>query len=84
MSTRRTQQVRMWDVFEGHKNNAETWRAQSECLALAFRPDGRELCVAALDGQLYFYDVENGTLKFTIEGRKDVQVRAVADTHTDS
>jgi periodic tryptophan protein 2 len=65
--------VHMWDVFEGHKNNSEKWNTQSECLALAFRPDGRELCVACLDGQLYFFDVENGTLKFTIEGRKDVQ-----------
>ncbi len=65
--------MRVWDVFEGRKNAAESLPQSSECLALAFRPDGKELCVSALDGQLYFYDVQNSTLKFTIEGRKDVQ-----------
>jgi periodic tryptophan protein 2 len=52
--------VRLWDVFEGHRNTSETWTTQSEALAMAFRPDGKEACVAALDGQLYFFDVENG------------------------
>ena len=32
----------------------------SDVLAIAFRPDGRELCSAALDGNLYFWDVYNG------------------------
>ena len=44
----------------------------SDVLALAFRPDSKELCSSALDGQLYFWDSYNGTLKFTIEGRKDI------------
>ena len=29
-------------------------------LAVAFRPDGKELCSAGLEGQLYLWDVKEG------------------------
>jgi periodic tryptophan protein 2 len=63
--------VRMWDPFTG-KGLVETFTHGSDVLALAFRPDGRELCSAALDGQLYFWDTYDGTLKSNIEGKKDI------------
>lgn len=33
---------------------------ESEVLCLDFRPDGKQLCITALSGQLYFYDPITG------------------------
>lgn len=43
-------------------------------LAVAFRPDGKELAVAALDGQITFWDPENAVQTGSIEGRHDLQM----------
>jgi periodic tryptophan protein 2 len=64
--------VILYDVFTG-KGAVDTLQGSSDLLALAFRPDGKELCTSALDGNLYFWDVYNGSLKMSIDGRRDAR-----------
>ena len=46
----------------------------------SFRPDGKELAVATLDGQISFWDVVNSAQTGSIEGRNDLHVgRRVTD-----
>lgn len=61
--------VRLWDVFETTAPK-ETLNHQSDVLALAFRPDDAELCASTLDGQLVFWNVQEGVQTRTIEGRR--------------
>ena len=39
-----------------------------------FRPDGEELAVSSLDGQLSFWNVANAVQTGSIEGRHDLEV----------
>jgi len=41
-------------------------------LALAFRPDGKEVAVSTLDGQITFFDIQESKQTNVIDGRKDV------------
>jgi WD40 repeat protein len=63
--------VRIWQLY-ATKDASEVLEHQSEVLAVAFRPDGKELCSATMDGQLNFWDVESSEINCVIEGRKDV------------
>ncbi|KAG2225208.1 hypothetical protein INT45_009537 [Circinella minor] len=63
--------ARSWDIF-GRSKQVETFQHQNEVLAVAFRPDGREIAASTLDGQIAFWDVENGKQVGSIEGRKDI------------
>lgn len=56
--------VRLWDVFTGRKDSREALEHSCDVLALAFRPDGKELCTATLDGMLHFWDVTSGFVCF--------------------
>lgn len=63
--------VRMWEVFK-RTQSTEAMSTSSECLALAFRPDGQEVCVASLNGQLNFFDAKSGAHTGVIDGRRDI------------
>eukprot|EP00727_Mastigamoeba_balamuthi_P008301 m51a1_g4093 hypothetical protein (875) ;mRNA; r:68447-71634 len=63
--------ARLWDVFEGHEHR-EALELGSDGLALAFRPDGKELCTTSINGNITFWDHENGVQLGTIEGRDDI------------
>ncbi|KAI8141777.1 WD40 repeat-like protein [Fennellomyces sp. T-0311] len=63
--------ARTWDIF-GRSKQVEIFQHQTEVLAVAFRPDGHEIATTTLDGQVSFWDVDNGKLVGTIEGRKDI------------
>uniref|UniRef100_UPI00358E2AAB periodic tryptophan protein 2 homolog isoform X2 n=1 Tax=Myxine glutinosa TaxID=7769 RepID=UPI00358E2AAB len=65
--------VKVWDVFEG-KGNRETITLNSDALAVTFRPDGKEIAVATLDGQVAFCNVESTRQTGCIEGRHDLAV----------
>ena len=39
-----------------------------------FRPDGHQLAVATLDGQISFWDVVNAVQTGSIEGRNDLHI----------
>ncbi|POW07197.1 hypothetical protein PSTT_08455, partial [Puccinia striiformis] len=52
--------VRIWEMY-GRKNGRSL-----------FRPDGAEIAVSTLDGQIAFFDIEEAKQKSLIEGRKDI------------
>jgi len=41
-------------------------------MAVAYRPDGREIAVATLRGHMYFYDAETAAQKGSIEAKSDL------------
>lgn len=63
--------VRLWNAF-GRSRAVEPFQMNADVLAIAFRPDGKELAVSTLDGNLAFFDVSLGKQTNIIEGRKDV------------
>jgi len=70
--------VRVWNVF-GRSRAVEPLTLSSDVLAVTFRPDGKELAVSTLDGQITFFDVQQGKQTNLIEGRKDVSGGRKAD-----
>ncbi|EIM88864.1 WD repeat protein [Stereum hirsutum FP-91666 SS1] len=70
--------VRVWNVF-GRSNAVEPFQLSADVLALAFRPDGQELVVTTLDGQLTFFSTNISQQTNVIEGRKDVAGGRKAD-----
>ncbi|KAF7316426.1 Small nucleolar ribonucleoprotein complex subunit [Mycena indigotica] len=70
--------IRVWNVF-GRSRAVEPLTISSDVLAVAFRPDGKEIAASSLDGQIAFFDVEKGKQTNVIEGRKDVSGGRKAD-----
>jgi periodic tryptophan protein 2 len=70
--------VRVWNVF-GRSRAVEPLSLTSDVLALAFRPDGKELAASTLDGQITFFEVQEGKQTNVIDGRKDVSGGRKAD-----
>lgn len=74
--------ARTWDIF-GRNKHVESLQHQNEVLAVAFRPDGKEIASATLDGQISLWDVDLAKQVGTIEGRKDIAGgRRLADRTT--
>ncbi|NXM12582.1 PWP2 protein, partial [Ploceus nigricollis] len=65
--------VKLWDMLDSWRTK-ETLIINSDVLIVAFRPDGKELAVAALNGQITFWDHENAVQTGSIEGRHDLQM----------
>ncbi|NWT32746.1 PWP2 protein, partial [Cardinalis cardinalis] len=65
--------VKLWDMLDSWRTK-ETFIINSDVLVVAFRPDGKELAVAALDGQITFWDHDNAVQTGSIEGRHDLQM----------
>ena len=70
--------VRVWSIF-GRSRAVEPFTLNSDVLAVAFRPDGKELATSTLDGQIMFFNVQEGKQTNTIEGRKDIAGGRKAD-----
>ncbi|KAF9010038.1 WD40-repeat-containing domain protein [Cyathus striatus] len=70
--------IRVWNVF-GRSRAVEPFQLNSDVLALAFRPDGKELAVSTLDGQITFFDIEDSKQTNVINGRKDISGGRKAD-----
>lgn len=70
-STSWDRSVRLWEVFR-RSQNTESMPLSSEGLTLAFRPDGLEVCVATLDGQLSFFDTKHGRHTGVMDCRRDI------------
>ncbi|KAH8919469.1 WD40 repeat-like protein [Atractiella rhizophila] len=74
--------VRLWDLYSRNKNT-QTFQLASDALAVTFRPDGKEVAVSTLDGEISFWDVDTGRETQLLEGRKDVSGgRKVNDRRT--
>lgn len=64
--------VKIWECFKG-KAAIDTLNLNSDGLAVSFRHDGAEICVASLDGQLSFIDPrEGGRQNGVLECRRDI------------
>ncbi|PWZ02194.1 putative periodic tryptophan protein PWP2 [Testicularia cyperi] len=63
--------VRTWEVFRTSQS-VETFSLNADGLAVAFRPDGREICATSLDGYLAFFDVKEGKQTGMVECRRDI------------
>lgn len=63
--------IRLWSIFS-RTRSVEPFSLNSDCLSLAFRPDGREIAVSTLDGQITFFDVQDGKQTNVIDGRKNI------------
>ncbi|KAK4056898.1 U3 snoRNP protein [Microbotryomycetes sp. JL221] len=63
--------IRVWDVY-GRKSSVEPFQLTSDALSLAFRPDGFEIAVSTLDGQISFWNIVDGTQSSLIDGRRDI------------
>jgi len=63
--------VRVWDVFGRHPKT-ESLSHTHDVLCVAYRPDGREICTATLGGELVFWDTDDVSVKYTIDGRNDI------------
>lgn len=73
--------IRVWDTY-GRSKAVEPFRLNADALAVAFRPDGLEVAVSTLDGQIMFWDLRNAVQRTLIEGRKDVSGGRKADDRT--
>lgn len=70
--------VRIWNVF-GRSHAVEPMSVDSDVLAIAYRPDGKELAVSTLDGQITIFDTVEGKQMNAIQGRKDISGGRKAD-----
>jgi periodic tryptophan protein 2 len=57
----------LWDVYEG-RGQTDVLPHAHDVLALAFRPDGKQIAAATLDGQVFLWDPNDAKLEGTIEG----------------
>uniref|UniRef100_A0A673IUQ0 Periodic tryptophan protein 2 homolog n=1 Tax=Sinocyclocheilus rhinocerous TaxID=307959 RepID=A0A673IUQ0_9TELE len=65
--------VRLWDMLDSWQTK-ETLRLTSDGLAVTYRPDGQELAVASLDGEITFWTPQTGGQTGSIAGRHDLQM----------
>uniref|UniRef100_T2MD28 Periodic tryptophan protein 2 homolog n=1 Tax=Hydra vulgaris TaxID=6087 RepID=T2MD28_HYDVU len=63
--------VRLWNVYD-QTSPKETITIGSNVTAIAFRPDGYEIAVSALDGEIKFWQPNILMEVGSIEGRKDL------------
>ncbi|KAI9693435.1 MAG: hypothetical protein M1820_009270 [Bogoriella megaspora] len=63
--------VRIWSIF-ARTQTSEPLQLQADVLAIAVRPDSQQLSVAALDGSLTFWSIEQGSQEAGFDARRDV------------
>jgi len=74
--------VRVWSIF-ARTQTSEPLQLHANVLALAVRPDSRQIAVTTLDGQLSFWNVSEGAQTGILDGRSDVSGgRKISDRRT--
>ncbi|ODQ82471.1 hypothetical protein BABINDRAFT_159054 [Babjeviella inositovora NRRL Y-12698] len=63
--------IRVWSIF-GRSQHVEPFNIYSDVLAIAMRPDSKEVAVSTLSGQLQFWDIENAKQVNAIDCRRDI------------
>ncbi|CAB0036783.1 unnamed protein product [Trichogramma brassicae] len=63
--------LKIWNAIENNSEH-ETIRLGADALYVTYRPNGEEVAVATLDGQISFFHCRSGTQITSIEGRKDL------------
>ncbi|KAF7689577.1 hypothetical protein HF521_012930 [Silurus meridionalis] len=65
--------VRLWDMRDSWQTR-EILRLTSDGLGVTYRPDGQELAVATLDGEITFWNPQTAAQTGSIAGRHDLQM----------
>lgn len=65
--------VRLWDMLDSWQTK-ETLQLTSDGLAVTYHPNGMELAVASLDGEITFWNPQTGRQTGSITGRHDLQM----------
>lgn len=63
--------LRLWNAIEKASAH-ETIELTSDGLSVAYKPDGLDVAVASLDGNIQIYNVKTATQVASIEGRNDL------------
>ncbi|XP_065337369.1 periodic tryptophan protein 2 homolog [Cloeon dipterum] len=63
--------IKIWNTIETGSDH-ETIEMQSSVVCVAYRPDGEQLAVATLDGQISFFETKFANQTGYIDGRKDL------------
>lgn len=63
--------VRVWALYQNN-STPEVLTHTADVLAIAFRPDGKELCASTLNGKIQRWDVDNAHTAGEISGRRDI------------
>lgn len=66
--------VRLWNLFDSAKIQRDVIQLSADCVSLCFKPDGKEICVTTIKGQLAFFDVDSAEMICVIEGKKDLGI----------
>ncbi|XP_010767515.1 periodic tryptophan protein 2 homolog, partial [Notothenia coriiceps] len=64
--------VRLWDMLNSWQVK-ETLPLTSDGLAVTYRPDGQELAVATLNGEVSFWNPQTATQTGSVSGRHDLE-----------
>lgn len=65
--------IRLWDMLDSWQVK-ETLPLTSDGLYVTYRPDGQELAVATLNGEISFWNPQTATQTGSITGRHDLEV----------
>uniref|UniRef100_A0A665T4B4 Small-subunit processome Utp12 domain-containing protein n=1 Tax=Echeneis naucrates TaxID=173247 RepID=A0A665T4B4_ECHNA len=65
--------VRLWDMLDSWQVK-ETLPLVSDGLVVAYRPDGQELAVATLNGEISFWNPHTATQTGSVSGRHDLEM----------
>lgn len=63
--------IRIWSIFD-RTQTSEPLVLQADILAVAVRPDSKQIAVATLDGELTFWSLSEASQEAGISGRRDV------------
>lgn len=63
--------VRIWSIF-GRSQQVEPLEIYSDVLALTVRPDGKQVAVSTLKGQISIFDIEDAKQVGNIDCRRDI------------
>ena len=63
--------LKIWNAIETDSSH-ETIRLNSDGLCVVYKPNGEEVAVATLDGQISFFHCKTAMQLNSIEGRKDL------------
>ena len=63
--------VKMWELYT-KKGISETYEHNSKITAVALSPNDKEVAVSTLNGELYTWDIETGSIKNILDVSRDI------------
>ena len=63
--------VKMWELYT-KKGISETYEHNSKITAIALSPNDKEVAVSTLNGELYTWDIETGSIKNILDVSRDI------------